>query len=166
MERSDIFLDTDVILNWLTKEVDQHTGYKLWKCPYEIIKLVENKEINAYTSITNLFEIRFVLRRKKRCPEIKIKNFVSNLYDNINIEIPDYVDLLSANQLQDNYAFDPFDSIALGIVQSMPEETILVSRDVAFQKLSVECGIKAETPDRYIENHFPNIYETIKLELY
>ena len=55
MERSNIFLDTDVILNWLTKEIDQHTGFKLWKCPYEIIKLVENREINAYTSITNLF---------------------------------------------------------------------------------------------------------------
>ena len=74
--------------------------------------------------------------------------------------------MLSANQLQDNYAFDPFDSIALGIVQSMPEETILISRDVAFQKMSVECGIKAETPDRYMENKFPEIYETIKLDLY
>lgn len=159
-------MDTDVILNWLTKEVDQHTGFKLWKCPYEIIKCVENKEINAYTSITNIFEIRFVLRRKKRCPESNIKNFISNLYDNINIEIPDYVDLLTANKLQDDYAFDPFDSIALGIVQSMPEDSILISRDVAFQKLSNECGIQAETPEKYLEHHFLEIFEGIKIELY
>lgn len=166
MAKSNIFLDTDVILNWLTKEVDQNTGFKLWKCPYEIMKFVENGEINAYTSITNLFEIRFVLRRKKKCPEIKIKNFVSNLYDNITIEIPDYVDLLTANKLQDNYAFDPFDSIALGIVQSMPEESILVSRDGAFRELSAKCGIKAETPEKYMEIHFPKVFELIKIELY
>jgi predicted nucleic acid-binding protein len=63
MEKSNIFLDTDVILNWLIKEVDQNTGFKLWKCPYEIMKLIEKNDIKAYTSITNIFEIRFVLRR-------------------------------------------------------------------------------------------------------
>ncbi len=166
MEKSNIFLDTDVILNWLIKEVDQNTGFKLWKCPYEIMKLIEKNDIKAYTSITNIFEIRFVLRRKKRCPEINIRHFISNLYDNINIEIPDYVDLLTANKLQDNHAFDPFDSIALGIVQSMVEESTLISRDSVFKKLSVECGIKAETPERYMENHFTKIFEEIKNELY
>lgn len=29
MEKSNVFLDTDVILNWLTKEVDLNTGFKL-----------------------------------------------------------------------------------------------------------------------------------------
>jgi hypothetical protein len=48
MEKSNVFLDTDVILNWLTKEVDLNTGFKLWKCPYEIMKLIENKEIIAH----------------------------------------------------------------------------------------------------------------------
>lgn len=88
------------------------------------------------------------------------------MYDNINIEIPDYVDLLTANKLQDNYCFDPFDSISLGIVQSMPEESTLVSRDVAFRDLSTKCGIKAETPERYMETHFPKVFEHIKIELY
>lgn len=120
MAKSNVFLDTDVILNWLTKEVDQNTGFKLWKCPYEIMKIVENEEIKAYTSITNLFEIRFVLRRKKKCPEVKIKNFVSTL----------------------------------------------VSRDVAFRDLSTKCGIKAETPEMYMETHFPKVFEHIKIELY
>lgn len=48
MEKSNVFLDTDVILNWLTKEVDLNTGFKLWKCPYKIMKLIENNEIIAY----------------------------------------------------------------------------------------------------------------------
>ena len=99
MEKSNVFLDTDVILNWLTKEVDLNTGFKLWKCPYEIMKLIENKEIIAYTSITNIFEIRFVLRRKKKFPEETIKKLISNLYGEINIEIPDYVDMLTFKRI-------------------------------------------------------------------
>ena len=62
MEKSNVFLDTDVILNWLTKEVDLNIGFKLWKCPYEIMKLIENKEIIAYTSITNILHIVIYLK--------------------------------------------------------------------------------------------------------
>lgn len=54
MERSSIFLDTDVLLNWLTKEEDSNTGFKLWKSPYEIMKLIGKGEIIAYTSVTNV----------------------------------------------------------------------------------------------------------------
>lgn len=165
MEKSNIFLDTDVILNWLTKEVDLNTGFKLWKCPYEIMKLIENEEIRAYTSITNIFEIRFVLRRKKKFPEKNIKKFVSNLYGEINIEIPDYVDMLTANKFQSNYAFDPFDSISLGMVQTLPE-TSMVSRDADFLKLAIECGIRAYTPEEYVEKYFPKVFEQFKADMY
>ncbi len=48
----------------------------------------------------------------------------------------------------------------------MVEESTLISRDSVFKKLSVECGIKAETPERYMENHFTKIFEEIKNELY
>lgn len=165
MEKSNIFLDTDVILNWLTKEVDLNTGFKLWKCPYEIMKLTENEEIIAYTSITNIFEIRFVLRRKKKFPEENIKKLVSNLYGEINIEIPDYVDMLTANKFQSNYSFDPFDSISLGMVQTLPE-TSLVSRDADFLKLAIECGIRAYTPEKYMGKYFSNIFEQFKADMY
>ena len=165
MEKSNVFLDTDVILNWLTKEVDPNTGFHLWKCPYEIMKLIEKEEITAYTSITNVFEIRFVLRRKKKFPEKNIKDFISNLYKKLNIEIPDSIDMLTANKLQDKYALDPFDSIGLGIVQSLPEVT-LINRDADFLKLAVGCEIKACTPEKFIEKHFPKVFEETKVELY
>jgi len=40
MESFRIFLDTDVIINWLAKETDPNTGFDLWRCPYEIIELL------------------------------------------------------------------------------------------------------------------------------
>ena len=40
-----IFLDTDVLINWLAKEIDPNTGFNLWPCPYEIIELIEKREI-------------------------------------------------------------------------------------------------------------------------
>ncbi len=129
------------------------------------MKLIENEEIRAYTSITNIFEIRFVLRRKKKFPEENIKKFVSNLYGEINIEIPDYVDMLTANKFQSNYAFDPFDSISLGMVQTLPE-TSMVSRDADFLKLAIECGIRAYTPEEYMEKYFQKVFEQFKADMY
>jgi hypothetical protein len=37
-----IFLDTDVLINWLAKEIDPNTGFNLWQCPYEIIELIDS----------------------------------------------------------------------------------------------------------------------------
>ena len=45
MEKPRIFLDTDVLINWIVKEVDKNTGFKLWICPYEIMKLVEAEKV-------------------------------------------------------------------------------------------------------------------------
>ena len=71
MESFRIFLDTDVLINWLAKEIDPNTGFDLWRCPYAIIELIERREIVGHTSLTNIFEVRFVLRRKKRYSEGK-----------------------------------------------------------------------------------------------
>ncbi len=44
MESFRIFLDTDVLINWLAKEIDPNTGFDLWRCPYAIIELIEREE--------------------------------------------------------------------------------------------------------------------------
>jgi hypothetical protein len=36
MVKHQIFLDTDVIINWISKEVDKNTGFKLWRCCWQI----------------------------------------------------------------------------------------------------------------------------------
>lgn len=56
MESFRIFLDTDVLINWLAKEMDPNTGFNLWRCPYEIIELIERGEIEGHTSLTTIFE--------------------------------------------------------------------------------------------------------------
>ena len=56
MARFRIFRDTDVLINWLAKEIDQKTGFDFWWSPYEIIELIERGEIKGHTPLTNIFE--------------------------------------------------------------------------------------------------------------
>jgi predicted nucleic acid-binding protein len=88
----------------------------LWRCPYEIIKLIERGDIEGHTSLTNIFEIRFVLRRKKRYGEEKIRECIESLFGAIEIDVVDSGDMLEANRLQSEQQLDPFDSIGLSII--------------------------------------------------
>jgi predicted nucleic acid-binding protein len=158
-----IFLDTDVLINWLAKERDPNTGFNLWRCPYEIIKLIERGEIEGHTSLTNIFEIRFVLRRKKRYGEEKIRECIESLFGAIEIEVVDSGDMLEANRLQSEQPLDPFDSIGLSII--LVNSAILISRDDEFIMLAKELNVEAYTPEEFLERHFSNIFERVKNEL-
>ena len=160
MESFRIFLDTDVIINWLAKETDPNTGFDLWRCPYAIIELVERREIVGHTSLTNIFEVRFVLRRKKKYSEEKIRECIESLFGAIEIEVPDSGDMLEANRLQSEEPLDPFDSIGLGII--LVKSAILVSRDDEFIKLAKKLNVEAYTPEEFLERYFPNIFVKIK----
>ncbi len=160
MENTKIFLDTDVIINWIAKEEDPNTDFKLWIGPYEIIKLVENGEIQAYTSIINIFEIRFVLRRKKKFEEDKIMEFVSDLYSKININVPDSIDILMANQIQEENPFDPFDSMSYVVASTIPANVISRDRDFIEQVRSLDMA--AYTPEEFLREEFKHIYDEIK----
>jgi len=163
MESFRIFLDTDVIINWLAKETDPNTGFDLWRCPYEIIELIEKREIVGHTSLTNIFEVRFVLRRKKRYSEEKIKDGIETLFGTIEIEVPDSGDMLEANRLQSEQPLDPFDSIGLSII--LIKSAILVSRDDEFIKLAKKLNVEAYTPEEFLESYFPNVFGLIKDDL-
>ena len=155
-----IFLDTDVIINWLAKETDLNTGFDLWRCPYAIIELVERREIVGHTALTNIFEVRFVLRRKKKYGEKKIKDCIESLFRAIEIEVPDSGDMLEANRLQSEQPLDPFDSIGLSII--LVKSAILVSRDDEFIKLAKKLNVEAFTPEEFLESYFPNVFGLIK----
>lgn len=156
MENFRIFLDTDVLINWLSKEVDLNTRFNLWQSPYEIIKLIERGKIDEYTSLTNIFEIRFVLRRKKKYDEKKIRECIEDLFGMIVIEVPDSGDMLEANRLQNEQLLDPFDSIGLSII--IANSTILVSRDDEFIKLANMLNVETYTPEEFLDNYFLNIF--------
>ncbi len=162
MESFRIFLDTDVLINWLAKETDPNTGFNLWRCPYEIIELIEGGQIEGRTSLTNIFEVRFVLRRKKRYSKKKINECIESLFRVIEIEVPDSGDMLEANRLQSEQPLDPFDSIGLSII--LLKSAILVSRDDDFIRLANKLNAEAYTPEEFLEKYFLSIFERIENE--
>lgn len=57
MANTSIFLDTDILINWLGKEIDPETGNELWQAPHKILKKIESRELSGFTPIINLMEI-------------------------------------------------------------------------------------------------------------
>jgi hypothetical protein len=53
-----VLLDTDVVINWLVEETETGSGKELWKAPFGIVRLVEDKKISGFISLTTLLEIR------------------------------------------------------------------------------------------------------------
>jgi len=53
MENIKAFLDTDILLNFLCKEIASN-GKGLWEAPYKILKRAEQGKIILYTALINL----------------------------------------------------------------------------------------------------------------
>ncbi len=102
MANISVFFDTDVLINWLAKEIDPNTGEELWKDPYKILKKIEAGELNGCTSIINLMEIIFVLRRKKKWKDERIISTIGRIrgIPNFSVLIPTEADGISAYSLQ------------------------------------------------------------------
>jgi predicted nucleic acid-binding protein len=129
-------LDSDVVLNWLTQEEDPIGGFILWDAPHKIMRLIENGTVQGSTTLVNLMEIRFVLRRKK-IPEATIKNLLTKLLSLIKVIIPDEINLLEANGLQETHSLSPFDAVILGVVCAMKDQgALFISRDKEFLKIA------------------------------
>ena len=152
MESIKTFLDTDVILNWLCKETTKE-GETLWEAPYEILKKAEKEEIVLYTTLINIMEIRFVLRRKKRWKELEIEEVIRDLgeIDNFGIIIPEETDLITGFNFQASHMLDPFDAIYLSVVDKI--SGFLVSRDRDFINIvnKIKGKLTAFTLESYLE---------------
>ncbi len=152
MESIKTFLDTDVILNWLCKETTKE-GETLWEAPYEILKKAEKEEIVLYTTLINIMEIRFVLRRKKRWTKLEIEEVIRDLgeIDNFGIIIPEETDLITGFNFQASHMLDPFDAIYLSVVDKI--SGFLVSRDRDFINIvnKIKGKLTAFTPESYLE---------------
>jgi predicted nucleic acid-binding protein len=130
------FLDTDVLLNWLCKEEDPKSGVKLWEAPYEILKSAENGDLICVTSLINLMEIIFVLRRKKKWDEDEIMHSVEDIQRMPNLEVvtPAEPDINLGFNLQRSHRLDPFDAVYLAI--ALRRNICVVSRDEDFIKIA------------------------------
>ncbi|MFQ6088732.1 MAG: type II toxin-antitoxin system VapC family toxin [Candidatus Methanofastidiosia archaeon] len=149
MKKSKVILDTDIIINWLTKEENLKTGFELWKAPHRIIKSIEDNEIEGFLSLLSLFEIRFVLRRKKKFSNKIIEEAISDIVSNIQILIPDEIVLLKSNQLQVEEFLDPFDSILLSLALKI-ESGILITRDKEFIRIAKKI-VDVMSPEEFIK---------------
>lgn len=149
MEPSKVLLDTDVIVNWLTKEIETVSNKELWQAPYEIIKLIEAKKVSGIISITTLLEIRFLLRRKKKHILRQIEEDIRKITGILDVVIPDEIHLLKANTLQADLPLDPFDAIHLSVSIGLCPITLL-SRDREFIHISRQF-IRGMTPEEFLD---------------
>jgi predicted nucleic acid-binding protein len=145
-----VLLDTDVVVNWLVKEVESASGRELWKAPYDIMRRAENNSITALISLTMLFEIRFLLRRKKAFAFRQIEDDLTSITSIVDVVIPDEISLLKANTLQSEHPLDPFDAIHLSLCLGL-KPTTLISRDDDFIKIARKIG-SAATPEEFVNS--------------
>ena len=141
-----VVIDTDVLLNWLTKEEG------LWEVPLRIVKHCEQGKLNGVICITSLLELRYVLRRKKMFREEMINWFIEELKTHFDISLPDEGSLLLANKLQSEYRLGPFDAILLAFAIS-EKPSILISRDVDLLKIS-SLFARSFTPEKFASAYF------------
>jgi predicted nucleic acid-binding protein len=145
---SKVLLDTDVVINWLIEETETGSGKELWKAPLEIVRLIEDKKISGFISLTTLLEIRYLLRRKKSYNDQQIEDDISKITSIFDVIIPDEITLLKANSLQSAHPLDPFDTIHLSIAIGL-KPVALISRDREFINIAGSF-INALTPENFI----------------
>jgi predicted nucleic acid-binding protein len=147
-----VFFDTDVIINWLCKEVDINTGEKLREAPYRIIKMIESKKIQGVSSLLNFMEIIFVLRRKKKWEDKEILDVLSKIGSiaNFSIIIPDSEDIIQGYYNQAARSFDPFDSVYFGACSNRNIDFI-ITRDGDFMKNANIDGEIAIRPEEFLK---------------
>lgn len=148
MEPQNLLLDTDVITNWLTKELETVSGKELWNAPFKIVRLIEEKSFVGMVSLTTLMEVRYLLRRKKSYSSRQIENDISKLTSVFEVIIPDEINLLKANSLQAERPLDPFDAIHLAVSIGLKPVT-LISRDKEFIRISRKF-IPAVYPEEFL----------------
>lgn len=149
MDLPRVFLDTDVIVNWLIKETETASNIPLWNAPHSIIQLAESGKITCMISLTTVMEIRYLLRRKKSYSKDQIEDDISILTSSLDVIIPDEIGLLKANALQSDHHLDPFDAIHLAAALGSSPVT-LVSRDREFISIA-EAFLPAMQPEAFIK---------------
>ena len=152
MDLPKVFLDTDVIVNWLIKENETESELPLWNAPHHIIQLIENDKISGMISLTTVMEIRFLLRRKKAYDRNQIEDDIAKLTSTLDVIIPDEISLLKANSLQTDHHLDPFDAIHLATALGTSPVT-LVSRDRDFISIA-KTFVPAMLPEEFL-NQLP-----------
>ena len=144
-------LDSDVLLNWLTQEEDPLANIILWDAPHKIMRLIEYGSVEGHTTLINLMEIRFVLRRKKGLSERTIRELLNKLLLLVKVIIPDEINLLEAHGLQEEIPLSPVDAIILGVASSLKDRhALLITRDKELASAS-KGVVTVLTPENFLK---------------
>jgi PIN domain nuclease of toxin-antitoxin system len=143
-----LLMDSDVLINWLTQEEEYQTNRKLWLAPSVILELGEKEQLENHISLLSVFEIRFVLRRKKRINSLEFERDIQVMQQIVKCHTPSEIELDQANQLQSEQLLDPFDSIILA--QAISLQGILISRDRNFLNIASQY-VLSYSPEDYLE---------------
>ena len=114
------------------------------------MRLIEDGTVDGFSTVVNLMEVRFVLRRKKGSDENKIKEDIASILKILEIAIPDEVNLLEANNLQAENPLSPFDALLIAVGLSL-SNAVLVSRDKYLLQLASQF-LPAATPEDFLKN--------------
>jgi len=143
-----IFLDTDVLINWLAHERESRTGKPLWPAVEEILEAIQAKKVKGATSIISIMELRSFLRIRSKIAKTQIEKEMAKINGLLNILVPNDITVLSANQIQTETTLRPIDAIQVALVHENLPAT-LVSRDKALLSASKNL-IPATTPEELL----------------
>ncbi len=138
MEIRKLFIDSNISLNILLEERrDYENSIKL-------LKDVENKKFIGVTTLINLMEILFVLR--KVCKDAELIKTVENFFEieNLKVIIPNEFHVLEAYNLQKKFKFHPNDAIFVSVAKS--ETEVIVTRDEELRR-NASVIVKCITPE-------------------
>lgn len=143
MEVKRIFIDSNIFLNILLEESEDY------KASVKLLKDVENNKFTAVTTLLNIMEILFVLRRIYKENDKEIIESVEKLFEikNLKVAIPSEFHIIEAYNLQKMFRFQPNDAIFISIARS--ESDIIATRDEELKDKSsslIECLTPEEIP--------------------
>lgn len=102
------FIDTNIFIAALFKEETRS----------KTARKILNLEVEKYTSLLNLMEIRSVLSKKKQISKDEIEMIEKDIVEGIEIIIPDSSSFIQSNELQkENYLY-PSDCLILTLSKS------------------------------------------------
>gem|GEM_PF-3482769 len=129
------------------------TREELWRAPHKILKKVEAGELNGFTSIINLMEIIFVLRRKKKWKDEKIISTIGRMREipSFNVLIPTEADMISAYSTQTDFSLDPFDSIYYSISRKRIDHVVSGDSDFIDTVNEAEKKRLVLTPEAFLK---------------
>lgn len=143
-----IFLDTDVLINWLVHEKESRTGKPLWPPVEYILEAIQTKKVKGATSIISIMELRSFLRIRTKIAKAHIEKEIVKINALLNILVPNDITVLSANQIQIETTLRPIDALQVALVHENLPATLL-SRDKELLSVSKNL-VPATTPEELL----------------